>query len=408
MYERLLIRYGDLILKGRNQNLFIRRANEMVRLKLADLPVSYECKHDRLYVILNGADPQVVIARLHYVMGLYSYSLISKTAIDIDAIAEEAIRIIDLATEKKPTSFKVDTKRADKTFPITSQDFSPMLSGKILTRLPYLSVDVHQPELTLSVEIRTEAAYVYTGSTFGQGGFPFGMSGKALLMISGGIDSPVAGYYAMRKGLEIEAIHFESTPLTPIESVQKVIDILAILAKFTPDETITLHLVPFRELHTMMMSNIPESYLVTIMRRMMYRIATEVSRRRGMFTIVNGESCGQVASQTIESMHVIASVTNQLILRPLVTADKNEIIASARQLGTFPVSIQPFEDCCTLYLPKNPVIRPTESMAHAFEQRIDYPTLVEWAINHTKILVVDANKPFDIASLGLVVGEILP
>ena len=407
MYERLLIRYGDLILKGRNQIMFIHRVREMISRKLADLPVEYESNHDRLYVLLNGADPQLVIQRLQSVMGLYSFSLISKTLVDIDAIAEEAIRIIDQATAQQPTSFKVETKRADKTFPITSQDFSPLLSSKILSRLPYLSVDVHQPDFTLSVEIRKEGAYIYCETTLGQGGFPYGISGKGLLMISGGIDSPVAGYYSMRKGLEMEAIHFESTPLTAIESVQKVIDLIEILAKYTFEEQMTLHLVPFRELHTMIMTHVPESYLVTIMRRMMYRIASEVSKRRGMFTIINGESCGQVASQTIESMHVIASVTDQLILRPLITADKNEIIKRAREIGTFPISTQPFEDCCTLYLPKNPVIRPKEALAQAFEKKFDYQTMVEWAVTHTKTLIIDANQHYDIASLGLVVGEIL-
>jgi len=407
MYERLLVRYGDLNLKGKNRHHFIDAVDRLIREKLAELVVRLDFRHDRMYVILGDTPYEEVIRRLNRVSGLYSYSPISKCAVDLDEIARLAVLMIDRKTEKKPTTFKVETKRADKTYPLTSQEISPLLADRILPAAPYLIVDVHHPELVLSVEIRPDGAYLFTEQIRGMGGYPVGIGGKALLMLSGGIDSPVAGWLTMKQGVEIECLHFESTPLTAIESVQKVIDIVEILAAYAPYSRIRLHLVPFEPLHAEIIRRIPESYLITIMRRMMYRIAAGVVETTGCLAIVNGESIGQVASQTLESMACISRVTDRLVLRPLATYDKVDIMAIARRIGTFDISIRPFEDCCTVYLPKNPVIRPDATIAESLEAAFEYEPMVAAAIAGVKTLVLTPGDHFDITARGLVVKECL-
>ncbi|MBN2504163.1 MAG: tRNA 4-thiouridine(8) synthase ThiI, partial [Bacilli bacterium] len=269
MHEMILVRYGDLVLKGKNQRFFVRAVNKLLTDKLAGLPVELDFRHDRAYIDLKDYDVQTVIGRLKQVTGLHSFSLISKCRVDYDEIANTSIEMIDRKTQKKQTAFKVETKRADKTIPETSMQISKIISRKILVQLPYLSVDVNDPELTLNVEVRNDGAYIFVDQTMGLGGYPAPINGKAVVLLSGGIDSPVAAFAALRKGLGIECVHFESTPLTPIESVQKVIDIASVLAEFAPEQQIRLHLVPFREMHEELLKNVPESYLVTIMRRMM-------------------------------------------------------------------------------------------------------------------------------------------
>jgi len=237
------------------------------------------------------------------------------------------------------------------------------------------------------------------------GGYPVGIGGKALLMLSGGIDSPVAGYLTMKQGVEIEAIHFESTPLTSIESAQKAIDLVEILARYAPHDRIKIHLVPFAKLHGEIIANIPESYIITIMRRMMYRIATAILLKNDCLAIVNGESIGQVASQTLESMNAINKVTDAVVLRPLATYDKVDTMKLARMIGTLDISNRPFEDCCTVYLPKNPVIRPSVSAAEHYETGFAFLPLMEEAIAQTKSVVLRADQHLDITGKGITVGE---
>jgi thiamine biosynthesis protein ThiI len=407
MDEHLLVRYGDLNLKGKNKKDFIDRIDRLIREKLDGFPVAFDFRHDRMYVILNGVPSADVIHRLDLVSGLYSYSPVTKCAVDLDEIAAVAVSLIK-AKVHGPTTFKVETKRADKNYPLTSQEISPLLARKILPQVPELKVEVRDPGLLLSVEIRTDGAYLFTEQIRAMGGYPVGTAGKGLLMLSGGIDSPVAGYLAMKQGIEIECIHFESTPLTSIESVQKVIDIVEILSAYAPYGRMRLHLVPFAALHSEILSLVPESYRVTVMRRMMYRIAEKVARQKTCLCIVNGESVGQVASQTVESMDVIGSVADILVLRPLATYDKIDIMAVARKIGTLDVSNRPFEDCCTIYLPKNPVIRPSRAMAERFEEKIDYVPLVDAAAAGVRTLSLTTDAAFDIASRGIIVTECLP
>ncbi|MDP2426422.1 MAG: tRNA uracil 4-sulfurtransferase ThiI [Candidatus Izemoplasmatales bacterium] len=405
--ERVLLRYGDLTLKGKNQKLFTKRVNELIKEKLQDFDVDYEFKHDRVYVILKDTPHEKVLQQLQYVTGLYSYSLIHKCKKDIEVIAKEAITHLVKETLGVKTTFKVETKRADKTFPMTSQDFSIELSKMILRQSPDLVVDVKNPDLTLDVEIREEAAYFYVGSIKGMGGYPIGIGGKGLLLLSGGIDSPVAGYLAMKKGLELECIHFESTPLTSIESVQKTIDICERLARYCPNNQIKLHLVPFEALHAAILAHVPDPYIITVLRRMMYRIASTWMRSLHLQSLVNGESLGQVASQTIESLDTISAVTDALILRPLLTYDKIDIMKISREIATYSISVRPFEDCCTIYVPKSPAIRPSKRLAEVYEHQFEYLELLQGCIKGMKTITIHANQSFRLDQLGLTVEEAL-
>lgn len=407
MFEGLLLRFGDLTLKGKNQKYFVRAVNALIREKLEGLDLRFDFQHDRAYVFFEPQLLSEVVKRLHYVTGLYSYSKISKCEKDIDQIKDISLQLIEEETGKLPTTFKVETKRADKHFPIESTDFSRQLAGKILREAPFLKVDVHDPAMTLHIELRIDGAYIYMNQIKGLGGFPVPMGGKALVLLSGGIDSPVAAFLAMKKGLQIECVHFESTPLTPIESAQKVLDLAAKLARYALHSQIKVLFVPFTALHEDIISNVPEAYNITIMRRMMIRIASGLLKKRDADAIITGDSIGQVASQTIESLSAIQSSTNALILRPLATYDKLDIIQIARQIETFEISNRPFSDCCSIYVPKNPAIRPTDRHSHKYEFGFDFQTKVDQAIKDTIVFTVKQDEVTDIVSKGFILREVL-
>ena len=408
IYNKILVRYGDLTLKGRNRKIFVSRVVNLVKEKLEGLKTTLEITHDRIYVSINGEDTNEIIKRLSYVSGLSSYSLVVRvdTTTDMQAIKEAAVNLINeqITSDVK---FKIESKRSDKTFPLTSLEISKEVSSYVLKHCKNLHVDVHNPEETLYIELRNKDTYLYLKDIKGMGGFPVGVAGKGLLMLSGGIDSPVAGYLAMKQGVEIECVHFESTPLTSIESAQKVIDLVKKMAKYAPKNRIKIHFVPFKELHMALLENVHESYNITIMRRMMYRITSKLCEKFGALCIVNGESVGQVASQTLGSMHTINSVTNTPIIRPVVTYDKNEIIRIARKIDTYEISIKPFEDCCTVYVPKSPATAPTIEKSVLFEKSFDYETLVDMAVENVKTVTIDVDSDLDLSFLGLEVRNVL-
>ena len=321
-------------------------------------------------------------------------------------IKEAAVNLINEQI-KGDVKFKVETKRCDKTFPLTSLEISKEISSYVLKNCKNLSVDVHNPDETLQIELRNKDTYLYLKNIPGMGGFPVGVAGKGLLMLSGGIDSPVSGYLAMKQGVEIECIHFESTPLTSIESAQKVVDLVKKMAKYAPKNRIKVHFVPFKELHMALLENIHESYNITIMRRMMYRIATKLCKKRDALCIINGESVGQVASQTLESMHTINSVTNIPVIRPLATYDKIDIIKIARKIDTYDISIRPFEDCCTVYVPKSPAIYPTIEKSEEYEKTFDFNQMVDEAVNNVKSIYIYSDSDLDLSLLGLEVRNVL-
>jgi thiamine biosynthesis protein ThiI len=406
MYDYIMVKYGDLILKGKNQHIFRRNINNQIVHKLYGLNVELNFQHDLLFIKLNEESPEKVIEQLNYISGLSSYAKVKACDFDIETIAKHAIDIVQEEV-KKETSFKIETKRADKNIPMTSLQISNKVSKYLLRHVPLLKVDVHHPERTLYIEVRQDQTYIYLDKIPGLGGFPTSIGGRALVMMSGGIDSPVAAYLAMNTGLEIECIHFESTPLTPIESVQKVIDLTYRLAKFANGSRIKLHLVPFRELHETLIQKVEEPYLITIMRRMMYRIAEKIAKANNDKVIVSGDSIGQVASQTIESLVAVHETIHTLVIRPLATYDKIDIINLARKIKTLDISNRPFSDCCTVYVPKNPMIKPSIQKAQMIESEFDYESLIRDAVKKTRSLMIKDRETLNIIDKGFTVEEAL-
>lgn len=407
IYNQILVRFGDLTLKGRNQKDFYNRLIRLIHLKLKGLNVTIHNYHDRVYIDLNDVDYKDVIEGLDKVSGLYSYSLCFRCEKDIETIKDSAIKLCKEEIVGDKVSFKVRCKRADKRYPITSPELNQIVSGAVLSSCQNLVVDVHNPEKTLNVEVRNEGCFMYTTEIRGMGGFPVGVAGKGLVMLSGGIDSPVCGILAMKQGIEIECIHFESTPLTSIESAQKVVDLVKIMANYAPQNKIKLHMVPFKEMHMALLDNVPEQYNITIMRRMMYRIATKLALKRECLVLVNGESVGQVASQTLYSMSVINNVTNMPVIRPLVTYDKVDIIKLAEKYKTFETSIKPFADCCTVYVPKNPATHPHLDKCIEYEALFDYETIVNETVENTKTIELSPTSDLDLSLLGLEVRKVI-
>lgn len=406
IYNQILVRFGDLTLKGRNQKEFLKRLYALMAIKMKDLNVQIENTHDRIFIHLNDVPYEEVVKRLEYVSGISSYSLVIECSQELMDIKKTGLALMqDLVKEKK--SFKVETRRADKNYPLHSLDVTKQVAGFILAQHPLLSVDVHNPEVTLNIELKNGKCYLYNNEIRAMGGYPVGVAGKGLLMLSGGIDSPVAGYLSMKQGIEIECIHYESTPLTSIESAQKVVDLVKKLAKYAPHNQINLHLVPFKELHMALLENVPESYNITIMRRMMYRIAEGLAIQKNCICIINGESVGQVASQTLRSMNTINQVTNYPVLRPLCTYDKVDIISLSKKIDCYDVSIKPFEDCCTVYVPKSPATAPKIDKAELYEKSFDYKTMVAEAVEHTNSIMISSDSDLDLSSLGLEVREVI-
>ncbi len=398
MYTKVLIRYGELTLKGKNKKDFISKVYQMVKDKTNDLDLEYIKTHDRLYIELKDTNYEVVVERLDKVFGLYSYSLVSETTKDIEDIKKRALELALEIDEKK--TFKVETKRSDKRFHMTSPEITQVVAKHVLINTENLTVDVRKPEVTLTIEVREQATYIYFDRHRGLGGLPVGTSGKGMLLLSGGIDSPVAAFLTMKRGMEVEGIHFESTPLTPVESAQKVVDLTKKLAEFAPNKGIKVHFVPFKDLHMAILDKVNDSYKITIMRRMMFRIAERLAIKLGLNCLVTGDNLGQVASQTIESINSINDVVNLPVLRPLISMDKNEIIDIAIKIDTYKISIRPFEDCCTVYVPQKPVTKPRVHKCEREEGFIDFEAMVDWCVENTQAAIIKVDSDLDLPSMG--------
>ena len=398
MYDMILIRYGEMTLKKKNYKQFLKAINDNIKDKIKDIPnIKFVNTDYRAYIYLNGQDYNLVIDKLGEVVGLYSYSLCKEVNKDIEDIAKWGIEIInDYINEANITSnftFKVETHRGDKRFPLTSLEISSKVAGLVLPKIEKMSVDVHNPDVTLHIDLRSEGAYIYTNTIKGLGGYPSGIGGEALLMMSGGIDSPVAGFLTIKKGVKISAIHYASPPYTSPMALQKVIDLLKVLAKYQGSGEIDLYVVPFTDVQTAIHEKANQIYLVTIMRRMMYTIATKLARDLEISALVNGESIGQVASQTLESMMVVNDVTNIPILRPLCAMDKLDIIGIASKINTYDISIRPYEDCCTVFVPEHPIIKPRLEDVKYEEAKCNLEPLVEAAYQNIKkyTISIDSN-----------------
>lgn len=383
-YDHILIRFGELSLKGKNKLQFVKRLRKNISRKLKGFEnIEIKLTRDRIFIELHGEDHEPIIEKLKEVFGIHSFSLAVKTNSEVEAIKEASLAALKEANPAAKT-FKVSARRAYKQFPIGSQELNHIIGSHILRNTENLTVDVHHPEVDVRVEVREKFTYITSYDIKGAGGLPVGSSGRVLLMLSGGIDSPVAGYLTMKRGVKVDAIHFHSPPFTSERAKQKVIDLSQELTRY--GGKVTLHVVPFTDIQKEINKHIPANYSMTIMRRMMLRIAEEVARKNGMLAIATGESLGQVASQTLYSMNTINAVTNYPIIRPLIAMDKVEIMDISRKIGTYDISIRPFEDCCTIFLPSNPKTRPKLDHAIRFEQSLEIERLIKEAVEGIELL----------------------
>ena len=391
MDKIILIKYGELTTKKNNRNLFINLLYENIKNKLKNYNVKIIKNRVRMFIETNDNIDEIVDI-LSNIFGIHSIVVAYKVDNNIDSIKSNVLDIVKNISFK---TFKVETKRSDKSFPIPSMEFNNIIGGLILKNISNVSVDVHNPEYELKIEIREDYVYIYTKEIKGAGGYPVGVAGKGLLMLSGGIDSPVAGYLAMKRGIKIECIYFESPPHTSIQAKNKVKKLVEKLSKY--NSNIVLNIINFIEIQEAIYKYCPKEYMITIMRRMMYRISEQVARKRKALVIINGESVGQVASQTLNSMNVINNVTNYPVIRPVACLDKLEIIDISKKIDTYETSILPYEDCCTIFLPKHPVINPILENAINYENNFDYEKLINNAINNMETVVIDKeNNKFDI------------
>lgn len=382
-YDHIMVRFGELSTKGKNKKDFIRVLANNIKNALRDFSnVSIETRFDHIYVVLNGNDPEPIIEVLQDVSGIHSLSLVYKTNSEIENLKKVSLELIQ---KEEGQTFKVKAKRADKSYPIISEDIIRHVAGVILANTN-LKVDVHNPDILISIEIRQEGAYVFCKTYPAAGGYPLGVGGKIMHMLSGGIDSPVAAYLLMRRGIKIECIHFASPPYTNVGVIEKLKDLLSKLNKYQPE--IRLNIIPFTKIQEEIYRHADESYAITIMRRMMFRLADRLAHRRRCPAISSGESVGQVASQTLESMYTINEVTSLPVLRPVVAMDKVDIIKLARKIDTYDISIRPFEDCCTIFAPKSPKTKPSLEKAKEFEEKFDYETLINEALDNVEVIYV--------------------
>ena len=386
-YDYIMVRFGELSTKGKNKKEFIKVLANNIRFALSDFNgVEIISQFDHIYVKLNENEPQKVIEVLQDISGIQGLSLVLKTDEDIENLKKVCL---ELVKQEEGKTFKVHSKRANKKYPIISDQINREIA-KVVLQNTSLKVDVHNPDILISVEIREEGAYVFTHTYKGAGGYPLGVGGKIMHMLSGGIDSPVAAYLLMKRGIKIECIHFASPPYTNAGVIEKLKDLLGKLNKYQAE--IRLNIIPFTKLQEEIYKECDESYAITIMRRMMFRLADRLAKRRRCLAISSGESVGQVASQTLDSMNVINAVTNMPVLRPVVCYDKLDIIDLARKIDTFDISIRPFEDCCTIFAPKNPKTRPSMEEVIKYEAKWDFESMIEEALNNIEVIYVKKEK----------------
>ena len=391
IWKEILIRYGELSTKGRNKNDFINRLRENVRYSFNDLmPLKIRAERDRMFIeIENEEKMNVLMERLPEVFGIQSFSPVASCEKDMEQIKALAIQIMELYKEQEIT-FKVEVRRTDKNFPLDSHAIQREIGGTVLRNYQNLSVNVRKPDVELRIEVRLDAVYMMAQVIPCAGGMPIGSNGKSLLMLSGGIDSPVAGYLMMKRGVRLEAIHFYSPPYTSQNSLQKVKDLANELTKF--GAKIRLHIIPFTELQVLIKENVPENVTMTTTRRMMLRIADKVREEIDALAIVTGESLGQVASQTLESLTAINAVTSTPILRPLIASDKLDIIEIAERIGTYETSIQPYEDCCTIFTPASPKTKPKLEKVMHYESFTEFDEYIERAVRNREVHILPEKK----------------
>ena len=392
-YTEIMVRYGELSTKGKNRRSFIMQLAENVKRTLADFPkVKVHAERDRMHLLLNGEDSQAIILKLQKVFGIQNFSPSIRVEKDVEVL-KEAVQTV--MSEIYTGTFKITAKRSDHQFIQDSNQLNLTLGNAVIDRFPEIKVQMKKPDINLRVEIRMDGAYLSYETIQGAGGLPVGTSGKGMLMLSGGIDSPVAGYFAMKRGVEIEAVHFASPPYTSEQALQKAKDLTKKLTPYVGG--IQFIEVPFTEVQEEIKKHVPQGYWMTITRRMMLRLTDAIREARHGLIILNGESLGQVASQTLQSMVAINEVTNTPIIRPVATMDKLEIIDVAQEIDTFELAIQPFEDCCTIFAPPQPKTRPKLEKVHLYEERLDIAGMMERALAGLKIEEIQASEKAEFA-----------
>ena len=385
----ILIKYGELTTKKDNRKYFINLLCNNIEEKLKSFDVVITKEHSRMYVQYDKTFEKDIIRELKTTFGIHAFSIVYRVETDTDLICKEVLKKFK---EEKFKTFKVETKRRDKTFEIFSIDFNKIVASYILKNSSDIYVDVHNPEAYINIEINKDYTYFYFNEIKGLGGYPVSVQGKGLLMLSGGIDSPVAGYLALKRGVKIEAIYFEALPHTSLDAREKVITLAKKLSNYSGG--IKLHIVPITKLQEEIYQKIDGSYMITILRRMMYRISEKIARKNKNLILINGESIGQVASQTLTSMNVINEVVDIPVIRPVACFDKLEIIDIAKRIDTYETSILPYEDCCTIFVPKHPVINPHKEKCEEFEKLIDYEKLISEAVDNTITISVNNEEEF--------------
>ncbi|TFE31699.1 tRNA uracil 4-sulfurtransferase ThiI [Cohnella luojiensis] len=391
-YDLVLVRFGEITIKGRNRNRFETMLLNQIKLALKGMPaLEYVRGYARVYIHLNGEKYEPIAERLRDIFGIFTFSPVMKSEHDLQTIRDNSLELIR-SLSPSPRTFKVSVKRGWKQYPHDSTEMNHLVGAHVLRNTPDLKVDVRQPDVELKIDIQHENTYIFCEVVKGAGGFPLGMNGKAMLLLSGGIDSPVAGWMAMRKGLKVEAVHFHSYPFTSEQAKDKVVALAKRLAYY--GGKINLHLVPFTELQTKLQTQLSQSgqdsLIITLMRRFMLRITEKLAERNGALAIVTGDSLGQVASQTLGSMNVIGRSSSLPLLRPLVMMDKQDIIGFAEKIGTFETSILPFEDCCTLFVPKAPAINPNLKTVEHIEAHLgdELERLIDEAVAGTEMVML--------------------
>ena len=382
MNKLIIIKYGELTTKKDNINFFLKALKKNIEDNLSGIEHTTTYDSSRMFIKTN--DFSKVISKLQNIFGIHKITIAYELSNDLQEIKTS---LIDLLKTKEFQTFKVNVKRSYKNYPGTSMEIAASLGAHILKNIPNKQVDVHNPDITVNVEIRKDYSYIYFEDIKGLGGYPVGVAGKGLLMLSGGIDSPVSGYLAIKRGIKLECIYFEAPPHTSKEAKNKVLELARQLSVYN-DNYVKVHIINFTEIEEAIYKNIPNDYLITIMRRMMYRISAIIANRSNCKVLVNGESIGQVASQTLNSMSCINETIKMPVIRPVACFDKLEIIELAKKINTYATSILPYEDCCTIFVPKHPVINPNLSKCYEYEELINYKDMIHNAIKTQEVITV--------------------
>jgi thiamine biosynthesis protein ThiI len=392
-YSEIMVRYGELSTKGKNRMRFINKLKRNMEHVLSIYPdVRVVADRDRAHIFLNGTDYVPVAESLKQIFGIRAFSPSYKVEKNLETI-KKAVQDVMTDVYHEGLTFKITSKRSDHNFEMDSRELNQYLGSAVFEVLPNIQAQMKGPDVNLKVEIREEAAYLSYENIKGAGGLPVGTAGRGMLMLSGGIDSPVAGYLALKRGVDIEAVHFASPPYTSPGALKKAQDLTRKLTKFGGN--IDFIEVPFTEIQEEIKEKAPEAYLMTLTRRFMMRITDRIREERNGLVIINGESLGQVASQTLESMRAINAVTATPIIRPVVTMDKLEIIDIAQKIDTFDISIQPFEDCCTIFAPDRPKTNPKIKNVEQYEKHMDVDGLVERAVAGIKVTTITPQAEHD-------------